>query len=127
MSASTILKCIADPQRLRILNLLDAGPLCVCHLQEILNAPQVKISKQLATIKQAGLITAKREGTWMIYHLTQPANGLLQANLDHMREAACQECNELKADLKAREKLVKQLTKNPYDCPAPVCETVGCC
>lgn len=127
MSASSIFKCITDPQRLRILNLLDAGPLCVCHLQEILNAPQVKISKQLATIKQAGLISAEREGTWMIYRLTEPANGLLQANLNHMRTAAGPECNELKADLKTREKLVKQLTKNPYDCPAPVCETVSCC
>ena len=47
MEASEIYKCIADPQRLRILNLLEAGPLCVCHMQEILEVPQVKMSKQL--------------------------------------------------------------------------------
>lgn len=127
MSASDILKCIADPQRLRILNLLDAGPLCVCHLQEILDAPQVRMSKQLATMKQAGLIAAAREGTWMIYSLQAPVDGLLKANLNYLRQADCDECNELKSDLKAREKLVKQLNKDPYDCPESVCETIGCC
>ena len=72
MEVSELYKCIADSQRLRILNLLEAGPLCVCHLQELLDAAQVKISKQLAGMKQLGLIDAKREGTWMIYHLNQP-------------------------------------------------------
>lgn len=127
MEASDILKCIADRQRLRILNLLDAGPLCVCHIQELLDAPQVKISKQLATMKQIGLISAKREGTWMIYHLNEPCNGLLTVNLHYMREAECEECNELQQDLRAREALVKELTLKPTDCPTPVCETIGCC
>lgn len=127
MQASDLLKCIADPQRLRILNLLDAGPLCVCHLQEILEAPQVKISKQLATMKQIGLISAKRQGTWMIYQLNEPRNGLIDANLDYMRNAQCEECNVLQKDLKARVTLVKELTLKTSDCPAPVCETIGCC
>ena len=69
MEASEIYKCIADPQRLRILNLLEAGPLCVCHMQEILEVPQVKMSKQLSSMKQLGLLKAHREGTWMIYKL----------------------------------------------------------
>lgn len=127
MHASEIYKCIADPQRLRILNLLDAGPLCVCHVQEILDAPQVKISKQLALMKQLGLITAEREGTWMIYRLEAPVDKLLRANLDYLRKADCAECNRLGADLKAREKLLKKLTKQPIDCPAPVFDTIGCC
>ena len=127
MLTSDLLKCIADPQRLRILNLLEAGPLCVCHLQDILDAPQVKISKQLAMMKPLGLIAAEREGTWMIYSLQEPADGLLQANLDYLRKSDSAECGQLQADLKAREKLVKKLTKQPFDCPAPVCETIGCC
>ena len=127
VSASQILKCIADPQRLRILNLLEAGPLCVCHLQEILEAPQVKISKQLATMKQLGLIDSERQGTWMIYRLQEPVDGLIKANICYMRGAECSECHELKKDLKTRERLVKKLSKNPYDCPEPVCETIRCC
>ncbi|MGB0409752.1 MAG: ArsR/SmtB family transcription factor [Opitutales bacterium] len=126
MSAAALLRCIADPQRLRILNLLAAGPLCVCHLQGILGAPQVKISKQLATMKQAGLIRATREGTWMIYRLEEPTDGLLQANLNYLRQADCHASKALKADLQAREKLVRKLTTNPFDCPEPVCETIRC-
>ena len=127
MSASDILKCIADPQRLRILNLLDAGPLCVCHLQDILEAPQVKISKQLSSMKQLGLISATREGTWMIYQLQEPVDGLLTNNIHYLRKSESSETSDLQADLLAREKLVKELAKKTYDCPAPVCETIGCC
>ena len=88
MEASEIYKCIADPQRLRILNLLEAGPLCVCHMQEILEVPQVKMSKQLSSMKQLGLLKAHREGTWMIYKLVDPVEGLITANLCYLREAA---------------------------------------
>ena len=47
MEASEIYKCIADPQRLRILNLLEAGPLCVCHMQEILEVPSKDVETAL--------------------------------------------------------------------------------
>jgi ArsR family transcriptional regulator len=127
MEASDIYKCITDLQRLRILNLLEAGPLCVCHLQEILEASQVKISKQLASIKQLGLVHATREGTWMIYHLNQPPPELLIANLDHLRRARSKECTLLQEDLKARTTLVELLSNQSADCPKPVCESIGCC
>lgn len=127
MQASDIYKCIADNQRLRILNLLEGGPLCVCHIQELLDAPQVKISKQLSTMKALKLIHATREGTWMIYHLTQPISPLLEANLRHLRQADCTECNELQRDLQAKDQLVKRLLQQPQDCPEPVCSSVTCC
>lgn len=109
MDASDIYKCIADPQRLRILNLLEAGPLCVCHLQTLLDESQVKISKQLAILKQLQLVQAEREGTWMIYRLLQPVNPLLKANLSHLRQANCDECSQLQADLQARQNLVQNI------------------
>lgn len=127
MEASDIFKCIADPQRLRILNLLEAGPLCVCHLQELIDAPQVKMSKQLAIMKQLGLIRADREGTWMIYSLEAPTDGLLVKNLEYLREAECAECNELQRDLINRGKLIIRITDNGEDCPSGVCQTIGCC
>ena len=54
MEASELYKCLADPIRLRILSLLEQGPLCVCHLQDLLAVPQVKMSKQLASMKALG-------------------------------------------------------------------------
>ena len=127
MEASDLYKCIADPQRLRILNLLEAGPLCVCHIQEILDAPQVKISKQLAGMKQLDLIRATREGTWMIYHLNSPVPGLLTANLEYLRQAQCEECNQLQQDLVRRGQLILRVTQTDKDCPENVCEQLGCC
>lgn len=118
MEASDIYKCIADPQRLRILNLLDAGPLCVCHFQEILEETQVKVSKQLAIMKQLGLIESKREANWMIYNLVRPEAALLRANLDHLRQADCAECNQLQKDMSAREQIVNTITK---------IESITCC
>lgn len=127
MEASDIYKCVADPQRLRILNLLESGPLCVCHLQELLDVPQVKMSKQLTAMKRLGLIESSREGTWMIYSLNEPIDGLLRANLDYLREADCAECNQLQKDLLKRSKLILKITKEKSDCPESVCEQIGCC
>lgn len=127
MEASDIYKCIADPQRLRILNLLDAGALCVCHLQELLDVPQVKMSKQLAGMKQLGLIEAHREGTWMLYSIADPLNGLVRTNLDYLREADCAECNQLQSDLVRRGELILRITEKEGECPETVCERIGCC
>jgi len=127
MEASEIYKCIADSQRLRILNLLQTGSLCVCHLQELLDVPQVKMSKQLAAMKQLGMIESHREGTWMIYSLVEPLNGLIRANLAYLRDADCSECNQLQRDLINRGKLILRITKADVDCPESVCERIGCC
>lgn len=127
MEASDIYKCIADPQRLRILSLLDEGPLCVCHLQEILDVPQVKMSKQLAIMKQLGLLEAHREGTWMIYSLTHPVHGLLRFNLDYLLGANCAECNQLQQDLITRHKLIDDIAQDNPDCPEAVCGPKKCC
>ncbi|CAA6690058.1 MULTISPECIES: metalloregulator ArsR/SmtB family transcription factor [unclassified Lentimonas] len=127
MEASDIYKCIADPQRLRIINLLNAGPLCVCHLQDILDATQVKMSKQLAGMKQLGIIEAKREGTWMIYSLILPIDGLLKSNLSYLLKADCVECNQLQQDLITRQKIVDALAQSTSDCPKSVCGDTACC
>jgi len=127
MEASEIYKCIADPQRLRILNLLEVGSLCVCHLQELLGVPQVKMSKQLAMMKQLNLIESTREGTWMVYKLIEPVHGLIRANLNYLRESQCAECNQLQRDLIDRDKLILRITKADDDCPESVCEKIGCC
>jgi ArsR family transcriptional regulator len=52
---------------------LTKGPLCVCHFQDILQLPQVAVSKQLAYLRVNGLVTAKRHEKWMIYSLPEKA------------------------------------------------------
>ncbi|MFA6959300.1 MAG: metalloregulator ArsR/SmtB family transcription factor [Opitutaceae bacterium] len=69
MKLVQIYQCLCDETRMRLLNLLLQGPLCVCHLHGVLGEPQVKISKHLGYLKARGLVRVKREGNWMIYAL----------------------------------------------------------
>ncbi|MCH2036205.1 MAG: metalloregulator ArsR/SmtB family transcription factor [Puniceicoccaceae bacterium] len=123
---SNLYRCISDTQRLRILNLLECGPLCVCHFQEILGETQVKISKQLASIKQLGLVGAKREGTWMIYHIKMPIPGLLISNLNYLRESKSSIGAKLNHDLHERALLLERVSDILDNCPDKVCDWLHC-
>src|SRR5271170_3803545 len=77
----SIYRCLCDETRLRILHLLSVRPLCVCHLQDVLREPQVKISKHLAYLKAQGMTESSRCRNWMIYRLPQKRSPELEANL----------------------------------------------
>jgi ArsR family transcriptional regulator len=62
----------ADRTRLRLLNLMDGRELCVCYFVEVLDEPQSKISRHLAFLRKAGVVVARREGTWMRYRIVMP-------------------------------------------------------
>jgi ArsR family transcriptional regulator len=117
VQTTEIYKCLADPHRVRLLNLLEESPLCVCHLQTLLDAPQVKISKQLAYLKTAGLVESERRGTWMIYRLAEPVSALLATNLQHLRDAKDPSGRQLKTDHRARAQLLKKLATPKSACP----------
>jgi ArsR family transcriptional regulator len=68
----TLFKALSDPTRLRLLNLMAAGEVCVCFFVEILDETQPKISRHLAYLRRARLVTARREGKWMHYGIVMP-------------------------------------------------------
>jgi len=82
-----IYECLCDETRLRVLHVLAQGPLCVCHFQQVLREPQVKISKHLAYLRSRGLVVGERSGNWMIYALPAKPPRELRANL-----ACLQDC-----------------------------------
>jgi len=99
-----IYQCFCDETRLRILNLLGEGPLCVCHLQELLDEPQVKISKHLSYLKAKGVVDATRHQNWMIYSLPAGRPRELEANLKCLQD--CVQTHPIfKADLRRLAKL----------------------
>jgi ArsR family transcriptional regulator, arsenate/arsenite/antimonite-responsive transcriptional repressor len=65
---------LADPTRLRLLNLMKGREVCVCYFVEILKQGQPKISRHLAYLRRAGIIEARREGKWMHYRIERPAD-----------------------------------------------------
>jgi ArsR family transcriptional regulator len=68
-----IFKAASEPVRVRILSLLAHGELCVCHLHSALEAPQPTVSRHLAILRQANLVRARRDGSWVHYALTDTA------------------------------------------------------
>ena len=65
-------RALADHTRLRLLNLMRSDEVCVCFFTEILGTHQPKISRHLAYLRRAGIVSARREGQWMHYRLAQP-------------------------------------------------------
>lgn len=91
MKLVQIYQCFCDPTRLRILHLLRETPLCVCHFQEVLDEPQVKISKHLAYLRSRGLVQTKRRGNWIIYSLPTKPSAELEMNLNCLQYCASSE------------------------------------
>jgi ArsR family transcriptional regulator len=65
----SIFKALSDETRLRILKLLEHGELCVCDIFSALNMVQPKVSFHLSVLKEAGLITDRKEGRWVHYRI----------------------------------------------------------
>ena len=62
-------RALADRKRLEILSLLIGGERCVCELTEVVGAKQPLLSFHLKTLKEAGLVTDRRNGKWVYYSL----------------------------------------------------------
>jgi ArsR family transcriptional regulator len=67
-------QALGDNTRLRLLNLMGEQEICVCYFVEILDQPQPKISRHLAYLRSAGIVSARREGKWMHYRIVMPPN-----------------------------------------------------
>ncbi len=72
LKLAQLMKTLAHPARLAILDLLRDGEVCVCHLEAALQQRQAYISQQLALLRDAGLVADRREGWRIYYHVTLP-------------------------------------------------------
>src|SRR4051794_29240502 len=89
----TLFQALADRTRLRLLNLMSGGEICVCFFVAVLDELQPKISRHLAYLRDAGLVHARREAKWIHYSITPPAHPVarkvfepVMASLDGDRE-----------------------------------------
>ncbi len=67
-----LFKALADRTRLRLISLMGDDEICVCFHVEVLNISQPKISRHLAYLRRAGLVTSRREGKWIHYRVVEP-------------------------------------------------------
>lgn len=118
MELLRIYDCLCDRTRLRLLHLLATAPLCVCHLQQILREPQVKISKHLAYLKRNGMVESERHAAWMIYRLPVTRSRELGANLACLQDCV-REDPVFQRDRRNLEKLRQNFSANdPWCCAA---------
>ncbi len=89
---------LADRTRLRLLNLMNGREVCVCYFVEILKQSQPKISRHLAYLRNAGIVSARREGKWMHYRMERLANPGAAAILDAALSSFVND-REMQADL----------------------------
>ena len=69
-----VFRALSDRTRLRILQLLRAGELCVCDLVEVLDIPQPTTSRHLAYLRRTRLVEVRKEGQWVYYRLAAAAS-----------------------------------------------------
>ena len=79
-SIELVFRAVSDPTRLRILNLLRRGELCVCDLVNVLGVPQPTASRHLAYLRKAGLVVTRKDGLWSYYELA-PSRTAFHAKL----------------------------------------------
>ncbi len=97
-SCVLLFKTLADETRLRILSILVQGELCVCDIVKILDMGQSKISRHLAHLRNAGLVSDRRDGVWMYYSLGK-AGGLMHRRIVEWLAEAQREIPQTATDL----------------------------
>ena len=82
-----VMKALSDPNRVKIIKLLQQKMMCVCELQGALGIAQPSVSKHLKILEEAGLVEYRKEGLWVNYYLTDgnssPYAASLLGNLRH--------------------------------------------
>lgn len=85
-----VMKALADPNRVKIIKMLQHKRMCVCEMQEALQVSQPTVSKHLKILEHAGLVDWEKDGIWVNYHLTDgsrsPYVASILGNLRHWLE-----------------------------------------
>ena len=76
-----VMKALSDPNRVKIVKLLQYKMLCVCELQGALGISQPTVSKHLKVLEEAGLVSFKKDGLWVDYHLADGRESAYAASL----------------------------------------------
>jgi len=85
-----VMKALSDPNRVKIVKMLQHKIMCVCEMKEALHISQPGVSKHLKILEDAGLVDFRKDGLWVNYHLTDggksPYVASLLGNLRHWLE-----------------------------------------
>jgi ArsR family transcriptional regulator, arsenate/arsenite/antimonite-responsive transcriptional repressor len=86
MDVEQVFKALADANRLRIVNLLLHGELCVCDIQYVLENSQPNISRHLAYLKNSEMVLDRRDGYRVFYRIANPRESNRKLLFDFLRQ-----------------------------------------
>ncbi len=81
-----VMKALSDPNRVKILKMLQHKDMCVCELQTALGIAQPTVSKHLKVLEEAGLVAFEKDGTWVNYRILENGNIYGKIILSYLRE-----------------------------------------
>lgn len=100
-------KALGDANRLRILNLLLHGELCVCDIQHVLASSQPNVSRHLAYLRSSGLVLDRRDGLRIFYRLAQPKHGTRKKLFEFLQDA-CKDEEQFREDIAELREAIKE-------------------
>ena len=100
-------KALGDANRMRILNLLLHGELCVCDIQFVLCSSQPNVSRHLAYLKNSGLVLDRRDGLRIFYRLAEPKHGTTKKLFEFLQDAYKNE-EQLQDDIGKLKEAIKE-------------------
>lgn len=130
--AATVLKAVADPLRLRMVALIASAPTgeaCVCDLTELAEVTGPTVSHHLRTLKDVGLVTSERRGTWVYYRVAEPYVPTVRALLETLVPASAtrhvvHEQGELEHVDRALDAVIRDLAERFPELGAPAAERI---
>ncbi|WP_456385431.1 ArsR/SmtB family transcription factor [Desulfolithobacter sp.] len=106
-----VMKALSDPNRIKVLKMLEGGELCVCEIQPRLKLSQSTTSKHLRILEDAGLVEKRKDGQWVIYRLADGSQSVYAARmLESFRQWLGDD-----PDIRAMKKNVHQLSRTCTD------------
>lgn len=114
----SLAKALADPNRVRLLMVLGAREVCVCHLVEFLGLAPSTVSKHLSILHQAQLVNSRKEGRWVYYSLPGREAPAEIRNALHWVRESLQGASETDADTR---RLADVLKRDPSE----LCKSQG--
>lgn len=80
-----VMKALSDPNRVKIIKMLQLQALCVCEMQAALQISQPSVSKHLKLLEEAGLVTFHKDGQWVNYELADGSSPYAASILGNLR------------------------------------------
>jgi ArsR family transcriptional regulator len=87
-STAKVFKALSDPNRIRIVKMLEERELCVCEVREVLDLSTSTVSKHLSILRDADLIVDSKDGKWVNYKLNDRSDlSLVRAQVALMKDS----------------------------------------